>query len=106
MAELKASGRKLKIGKFPFAALGRAMGSDATEGFSRVVGDAETGEILAIQIVGAEASELVAEAGLALEMGADLEDVALTVHAHPSMAESIMEAAKAALGEAIHAVNR
>ena len=106
LAELKASGRKLKIGKFPFAALGRAMGADATEGFSRVVGDAETGEVLAIHIVGAEASELVAEAGLALEMSADLEDVALTVHAHPTMAESIMEAAKAALGEAIHAVNR
>ncbi len=106
LAELKASGRKLKIGKFPFGALGRAMSADATDGFSRVVGDAETGEVLAIHVVGAEASELVAEAGLALELSADLEDLALTVHAHPTMAESIMEAAKAALGEAIHAVNR
>ncbi len=106
LAELKAGDRKLKIGKFPFGALGRAMSADATEGFARVVGDAETGEVLAVHIVGAEASELVAEAGLALEMSADLEDVALTVHAHPTMAESLMEAAKAALGEAIHAVNR
>ena len=106
LAELQASGRKLKIGKFPFGALGRAMTADAAEGFARVIGDAETGQVLAVQIVGAEASELVAEAGLALEMSADLEDIALTVHAHPTMAESLMEAAKAALGEAVHSLNR
>lgn len=106
LAELKASGRKLKIGKFPYGALGRAMTADATDGFARVVGDAETGELLAVHVVGAEASELIAASGLALELSADLEDIALTVHAHPTMAESLMEAAKAALGEAIHAVNR
>ena len=106
LEELKASGRALKIGKFPFGALGRAMTADAVEGFARVIGDAETGEVLAIQVVGAEASELVAEAGLAMEMSASLEDIALTVHAHPTMAESLMEAAKAALGEAIHSLNR
>ena len=103
---LKASGKPLKIGRFGFAALGRAMTSDATDGFARVVGDAETGEILAVHLVGAEASEVIAEAGLALEMGAELDDLSLTVHAHPTMSEALMEAAKAALGQAIHAVNR
>ncbi len=106
LKELKASGRELKVGKFPLAALGRAMTADATDGFARVIGDAETGDVLAVQLVGAEASELVNEAALTLEMAAVLEDVGLTVHAHPTMSEAIMEAAKAALGEAIHAVNR
>ena len=106
LKELKESGRALKVGKFPMAALGRAMTADATLGFARVVGDAETGEVLAIHIVGAEASELVNEAAMTLEMAAVLEDVGLTVHAHPTMSEGLMEAAKAALGEAIHTVNR
>ncbi len=105
LKELQASGRALRIGKFPMAALGRAMTADATLGFARVVGDAVTGDVLAIHIVGAEASELVNEAALTLEMAAVLEDVGLTVHAHPTMGEALMEAAKAALGEAIHAVN-
>lgn len=106
LRELKQQGRKLKIGKFGFGALGRAMTADATDGFARVIGDAETGDVLAIQIVGAEASELVNEAALTMEMAAVLEDVGLTVHAHPTMSEALMEAAKAALGEAIHAINR
>ncbi len=106
LAELKATGRKLKVGKFGFGALGRAMTADATDGFARVIGDAESGEVLAVQVVGAEASELVNEAAFMMEMAAVLEDVGLTVHAHPTMSEALMEAAKAALGEAIHAVNR
>ena len=106
LKELKDSGRKLKVGKFGFGALGRAMTADATDGFARVIGDAETGDVLAIQVVGNEASELVNEAALTMEMAAVLEDVGLTVHAHPTMSEGLMEAAKAALGEAIHAVNR
>ena len=106
LKELKATGRELKVGKFPLAALGRAMTADATDGFARVVGDAETGDVLAIHLVGAEASELVNEAALTMEMAAVLDDVSLTVHAHPTMSEALMEAAKAALGEAIHAVNR
>jgi len=106
LAELKKSGRELIVGKFGFGALGRAMTADATEGFARVIGDKETGEVLAVQIVGAEASELVNEAAFMLEMAAVVEDVGLTVHAHPTMSEALMEAAKAALGEAIHAINR
>ncbi len=102
---LQAAGRPLKVGKFGFAALGRAMTSDAGDGFVRVIADAEDHAVLAIQVVGAEASEIIAEATLALELGAVLDDLALTVHSHPTMAEAVMEAAKAALGEAIHAIN-
>ena len=105
-AEAKQAGHELKIGKFPFAALGRALSVNDTDGFAKVIGDAKTGEILGVHIVGNGASDLISEASLAIEMGAVLHDVSLTVHPHPTMGESIMEAAKAALGEAIHTVNR
>ncbi len=94
------------VGKFAFAALGRAIAIDHTEGFVKVVGDKASKLLLGTTIVGPEASDLIAEAALALEMGAYLEDVALTVHAHPTLPEAFMEACKAALGEAIHALNR
>jgi len=71
-----------------------------------VVADRSSKLLLGVTIVGPEASDLIAEAALALEMGAYLEDVALTVHAHPTLPEAFMEACKAALGEAIHAINR
>ena len=72
----------------------------------KVVADRDSKLLLGVTIVGPEASDLIAEATLALEMGAYVEDVALTVHAHPTLAEAFMEACKAALGEAIHALNR
>jgi dihydrolipoamide dehydrogenase len=102
----KAAGHEPMIGKFAFAALGRAIAMDHTEGFVKVVGDKKTGLLLGVTICGPEASDLIAEAALALEMGAYVEDVALTVHAHPTLAEAFMEACKAALGEAIHALNK
>ena len=105
-AEAKAAGRAVKVGKYPFAALGRAMTMAETDGFVRIVIDEKTKEILGVQVVGPEASELIAEAGLAIEMGAFADDVGLTIHAHPTLAEAMGEAAKAALGEAIHIVNR
>ena len=71
----------------------------------KVVGDSQSKLLLGATIVGPEASDLIAEAALALEMGAYLEDVALTVHAHPTLPEAFMEACKGALGEAIHRVN-
>ncbi len=104
LAELQATGKPLKIGKFSFGALGRAMTANATDGFVRLVSDAQTDTILAVQIVGAEASELIASAALALEMGATTEDVALTVHAHPTMAEALLEAAHGAMGHPLHAL--
>ncbi len=104
--EARKAGHDPITGKFPFAALGRAIAIDHTEGFVKVVGDRKSKLLLGVTMAGPEASDLVAEAALALEMGAYLEDVALTIHAHPTLPEAFMEACKAALGEAIHALNR
>jgi dihydrolipoamide dehydrogenase len=104
--EARRQGHDPIVGKFAFAALGRAIAIDHTEGFVKVVGDRASKLLLGVTLCGPEASDLVAEATLALEMGAYLEDVALTVHAHPTLPEAFMEACKAALGEAIHALNR
>jgi dihydrolipoamide dehydrogenase len=99
-------GRTVKVGKFPFAALGRAITNADTDGFVKVVIDAQSKEVLGIHIVGNGASDVIAEAALAIEMGALADDISLTIHAHPTLPEAIMEAAKASLGEAIHIVNR
>jgi dihydrolipoamide dehydrogenase len=104
--EAKAKGYDPIVGKFAFAALGRALAIGHTEGFVKVVGDRQSKLLLGVTMCGPEASDLLAEAALALEMGAYLEDVALTIHAHPTLPEAFMEACKAALGEAIHALNR
>ncbi len=104
--QARAKGLDPLVGKFAFAALGRAIAIDHTEGFVKVIADRESKLLLGVTMVGPEASDLIAEATLALEMGAYVEDVALTVHAHPTLAEAFMEASKAALGEAIHAINR
>ncbi|MES1164703.1 MAG: dihydrolipoyl dehydrogenase, partial [Verrucomicrobiota bacterium] len=77
-----------------------------TDGFVKVVMDAGSHEVLGIQVVGNGASDVIAEAALAIEMGALADDISLTIHAHPTLPEAIMEAAKAAMGEAIHILNR
>ena len=104
--EAEKKGRKVKIGKFPFVALGRAIANADTDGFVKVVIDADSKEVLGIHVVGNGASDVIAEAALAIEMGALADDISLTIHAHPTLPEAIMEAAKASLGEAIHIVNR
>ena len=104
--QAKAQGRKVKVGKYPFAILGRALSVNETDGFAKIVADAETEEVLGVHVVGAAASDLISEAALAIEMGAVLHDISLTVHPHPTMPEALMEAAAAALGEAIHLINR
>ncbi|HUL59903.1 MAG TPA: dihydrolipoyl dehydrogenase [Anaeromyxobacteraceae bacterium] len=104
--EARKQGHDPIVGKFAFGALGRAIAIDHTEGFVKVVGDRASKLLLGVTMVGPEAADLIAEAALALEMGAYLEDVALTIHAHPTLPEAFMEACKAALGEAIHALNR
>lgn len=96
----------LKIGKFPFAANGRAVSLMETDGFVKVIADAKTDVILGVHIVGPEASNLISEAALAIEMGARLQDIALTIHPHPTLGETMMEAAEAALGHAIHIIQR
>src|SRR5579871_2542348 len=104
--EAQKRGRSVKVGKFPFAALGRAIANADTDGFVKVVIDAGSKEVLGIHVVGNGASDIIAEAALAIEMGALADDISLTIHAHPTLPEAIMEAAKASLGEAIHIVNR
>ncbi|MEN3147985.1 dihydrolipoyl dehydrogenase [Neorhizobium sp. IRAMC:178] len=100
--EAKAGGREIKIGQFPFSANGRAMTLSAEEGFVRVVARADNHLVLGIQGVGAGISELSAAFSLAIEMGARLEDVAGTIHAHPTQSEGFAEAALKALGHALH----
>jgi dihydrolipoamide dehydrogenase len=104
--EAKAKGYDPITAKVAFGALGRALAIDRAEGFVKVVADRESKLLLGVTFVGPEASDLVAEATLALEMGAYLEDVALTIHAHPTLAEGFMEACKLALGEAVNVLNR
>ena len=104
--EAKQRGRDVKVGKFPFVALGRAIANADTDGFVKVVIDAGTKEVLGIHVVGNGASDIIAEAALAIEMGALADDLSLSIHAHPTLPEAIMEAAKASLGEAIHIQNR
>lgn len=104
--EAKAKGATVKVGKFPFAALGRALSVNDTEGFCKVVMDAKTEEVLGVHIVGNGASDLISEAALAIEMGAVAQDLNLTVHPHPTLSEAVREAAAAALGEAVHIINR
>ncbi|MGN7760162.1 dihydrolipoyl dehydrogenase [Paenibacillus sp. 22594] len=102
--EAKDKGFKVKAGKFPFAGNGRAVSLNAPEGFIKIVANSENNLVLGAQIVGIEASNLIAELGLAIEMGATLEDIALTIHAHPTLGEIVMEAAELVEGHPIHVV--
>jgi dihydrolipoamide dehydrogenase len=95
------AGHKVKVGKMPFSASGKAKAINRTEGFVKIVAD-ESGVILGVHIVGAGAGSLIAEGTLAVEMGAMLEDVAATIHAHPTLPEALSEAAEDALGTVIH----
>jgi dihydrolipoamide dehydrogenase len=104
--QAKAQGYAIKVGKFPFVALGRAVSIGETDGFTKVVTDTKSGRILGIHIVGPNASDLISEAVLAIETVATAEDMAMTIHPHPTLGEALMEAAAASLGHAIHVVNR
>ncbi|GAB6942393.1 dihydrolipoyl dehydrogenase [Thermus brockianus] len=104
--EAKRAGYRVKVGKFPFSASGRALTLGTQEGLIKVVGDEETDLLLGVFIVGPQAGELIAEATLALEMAATVSDLALTVHAHPTLSEGLMEAAEAFHKRAIHILNR
>ncbi len=98
--EAKAKGLHVDIATFPFAANGRALSLNETEGFVKII--SQTGKILGVHIIGPEASQLISEAALAIEMGAHVNDLALTIHPHPTLSETIMEAAHVALGHGIH----
>ncbi|MFA7419438.1 MAG: dihydrolipoyl dehydrogenase [Melioribacteraceae bacterium] len=104
MTEKKAKedGREIKIGKFPFMASGKAFAAGERDGFVKLIFDAKYGELLGAHIIGPEATELISEITLAKSMEATYETIVKTVHAHPTLAESIMEAAANAYGESIH----
>jgi len=100
--EVKASGRAYRIGKFPFSANGRARCLGETDGFVKIIADAATDELLGCHILGANAGDLIQEIVLAVEYKGSSEDIAITTHAHPTLGETVKEAALAALGRAIH----
>jgi len=104
-AEAKEQGFDIKVGKFPWAANGRALTQLETDGFIKVITDASDGQVLGVAIVGPHASDLISEAALAIEMDAYAEDIGLTIHPHPTLGEAVMEAANKALGHAIHVMN-
>ena len=103
-AQARARG-PVKVGKVPYAAIGRSLTTNESDGFYKVIIDAESKVILGVTICGAHASDLISEAALAIEMGAEALDMALTIHPHPTFGEGLMEAAKHALGEAVHILN-
>lgn len=105
-AEVKASGRAYKTGSFPFAANGRAKALEQTSGMVKVIAAEDDDEILGVHIVGPMAGELIAEAVLAMEFSASTEDLQRTIHAHPSLAEALHEAALAADKRALNYINR
>lgn len=100
--EVKASGRPYKVGKFPFSANGRARTMGETNGFVKMIADAETDELLGCHMIGANVSDLLAEVVLAFEYRGSSEDIGITVHSHPTLSEVTKEAALAVLGRAIH----
>jgi dihydrolipoamide dehydrogenase len=101
-AEAEAAGIETSIGMFPLAALGRAVIESTTAGFAKLIFAKDGGALLGAHLAGPRSTELIAEMALALEMGATSEDLALTVHAHPTFAEALMEAAEVSLGRPIH----
>ncbi|MFO8070184.1 MAG: dihydrolipoyl dehydrogenase [Alkalibacterium sp.] len=101
-SEAKEKGLEVKVTKFPLGGNGRALSLNATEGFVRLVTTKEDNVIVGGQVAGINASDIIAEIGLAVESGMNAEDIALTIHGHPSLSEVVMDAAEAALGMPIH----
>lgn len=104
--ELKQAGEPYNIGVFPFAASGRALAADETEGMVKLIAHAETDRILGCHIVGPSAADLVQQVAIAMEFGSSAEDIALTVFGHPTLSEAVHEAALAVAGHAIHIPNK
>jgi len=105
-SRVRGEGRDVLVGRFPYAALGKALGMREDAGFFQVVADANDHRLLGAQIVGADASDLISEVAVAVRTGLTLEQIAETVHPHPTLPEGLKEASEAALGRAIHAINR
>jgi len=105
-AEAKEKGVQYEVAKFPWSASGRALSFDRTDGVTKMLIDPETDRILGVGICGAGAGELISEATLAMEMGATAEDIALTVHPHPTLSETLMECAEVFYGHATHTISK
>jgi dihydrolipoamide dehydrogenase len=101
-AEAKERGLEIKVGKFPWGASGRALTMGRPEGVTKIIADAKTRRVLGAGIAGERAGDLIAEAVLAIEMGAEADDMAMTIHPHPDTSETLMEAAESVFGKAIH----
>lgn len=104
--DAEAQGIKVSVGRFPYAASGKAMGMGETEGFVQIVADPETDKVLGCSIVGAHATDLIGEVALAMRSGLKVKDIAETIHAHPTLPEIVMEAAEDVHGAAIHKIGR
>lgn len=104
--EAKAQGKNTTVGKFPFGVNGRALTMNTSDGFVKLIGDKDSGLLLGGQVVGKQASNMIAELALAIELGATVEDIALTIHAHPSLGEITMDAAEVLLGHPIHVLGK
>jgi len=102
----QAQGIDVITARFPFQANGRALSLNKAEGFVHIVADKATQHVLGVQIVGPEASTMISEAALAIEMGTTLEDISLTIHPHPTLSETLSEAAEVALGRGIHMLSK
>ncbi len=100
--QARESGRQVRVGKFPFMYSGRALASDETEGFVKLVFDAQYGELLGAHLVGSQATELIAELVMAKKLEATEEEIIHAIHPHPTYSESVMEAAGQGLGESVH----
>lgn len=104
--EAKEKGIAYEVVKFPWSASGRALSFDRTDGVTKMIIDPETERVLGVGICGAGAGELIAEATLAIEMGATAKDIAMTIHPHPTLSETLMEAAEAFYGHATHTISK
>lgn len=103
-ASAKDAGIEINVAKFPFAANGRALALNETDGFMKLIVRKDDGVVIGGQIAGPNASDMIAEVGLAIEAGMTAEDIALTIHAHPTLGEITMETAEVALGTPIHII--
>ncbi len=101
-AQAAADGREVEVSKFPWAALGRAITIDRPDGLTKLVLEPKSGRVLGVGIVGSGAGELIAEGALAIEMGATAADLRLTIHAHPTLSETLMESAEVFFGQSTH----
>ena len=105
-SEAKETGVEVEVSKFPWAASGRALTLNRTDGLTKIITHKGTGRVIGVGIVGPQAGELISESVLAIEMGATAEDIAFSIHPHPTLTETLMEAAEGIYGASTHIMKR